>query len=644
MLTCNFFKNLQKYKRRQKIILFVVFFLFQAFVILNLPFANEALASPYQNIVNQANQKSLGIHNQWLALGHYKKTGNNSYYSYINSLKFFLSKKGKFSPQEELEATIKNFLSDQESICRYPARFNFLDKEIEISKYLKKPECLEFKEWYEIINPQGVTLVFPASFINNPASAFGHTLIRLDEAPDNENASLYSYSVNFSAETFGEPGLLYAFKGVFGGYAGKFSVAPYYELVKKYSDLERRDIWEYNLNFSKDEIKILVEHLWELRDIHFSYYYFDENCSYHLLGLFDVAKPNNNLRESFKLWVIPSDTLKEVVGEKGIIKKEVFRPSIVSKFEARIKHTPSNLAEIAKKIVKMRQIEIEDYKVLDINQKAQVLDLSYDYLEYLVLQDKITKDISDKLALKLLNARSRLKILLEKIIATPKGNPLETHPSKLLGVSAGNLDDKNYYELNIRPAYHGLLDPDKGYIQGQTINFLDLSFRQIENQDFKLNELNILDINSFSLKNSFLKPISWKLYTGLNRQDSPNKKQDLIYQNKLLFGTSSKITDNSLTSILLGINSKLNTHFEDNNATGASFNFNHLFNLNDNFRFNSKIEVSRFLLGEMHSSVNFSNELRIKIEKNLDLSISFSRVKDIKDYYNDYNLGLKLFF
>ena len=50
---------------------------------------------------------------------------------------------------------------------------------------------------------------------------------------------------------------------------------PYYEKIKEYSNLENRDIWEYSLEFTPDEVERMLLHLWELKDIYTDYYFFD---------------------------------------------------------------------------------------------------------------------------------------------------------------------------------------------------------------------------------------------------------------------------------------------------------------------------------------------------------------------------------
>ncbi len=127
-------------------------------------------------------------------------------------------------------------------------------------------------------------------------------------------------------KTRGSTGRAFAFKGLFGLYHGKFSIAPYYLKVKVYGDIENRDIWEYRLNLTEKEIDRLLRHVWEMRFAWFDYYFFDENCSYHLLSLLEVARPGLHLTDRFSLWVIPSETIR-AMDEAGLVKKVRFRPA-----------------------------------------------------------------------------------------------------------------------------------------------------------------------------------------------------------------------------------------------------------------------------------------------------------------------------
>ena len=119
-------------------------------------------------------------------------------------------------------------------------------------------------------------------------------------------------------------------------FAGVFAMLPYYMKVREYSDLENRDLWEYELDFSPEEVERVLRHAWELLPAYFEYYFFDENCSYHLLALLQVARPELDLTAPFRLWALPVDTVRVLTSEPGLVRRIVYRPANSTIIAARI--------------------------------------------------------------------------------------------------------------------------------------------------------------------------------------------------------------------------------------------------------------------------------------------------------------------
>ena len=67
-----------------------------------------------------------------------------------------------------------------EVITRFPARTDFLVEHLQLELSLEHAACPALNRWLETINADKVTLVFPVGYLNNPASLFGHTFLRLD--------------------------------------------------------------------------------------------------------------------------------------------------------------------------------------------------------------------------------------------------------------------------------------------------------------------------------------------------------------------------------------------------------------------------------------------------------------------------------
>ena len=285
-------------------------------------------------LVEQAIAEKLHEEEYWLVLLHYKQ-GIAGFESKIDDPDFFLSEKGKHDPRAELEATLRSFFHEDEEkvkevLCRFTARYFWLKKRLGFdASELASDGCEAFDTILKEIKPESAVLVFPTAHINSPSSMFGHTLIRIDSA---EKSLLLSYAVSYAAQANDTNGFLYAFKGIFGIYKGYFSILPYYQKVKQYGDIDHRDIWEYRLNLTEDEIYLMLLHLWELQGIYSDYFFFDENCSYTLLFLLDAARPSLKLTDDLSLWVMPIDTIRLMM-QKNLIEEAVYRPSKSTKIQ-----------------------------------------------------------------------------------------------------------------------------------------------------------------------------------------------------------------------------------------------------------------------------------------------------------------------
>jgi hypothetical protein len=269
-----------------------------------------ASAATYPDeLIARSRELRLSERREWHRLLHY--TSNlvtPGFHSLADAPRFFLASDGKTSPQNELETTLASFFSeiketdkDQNPQCAFIARYSWLDRELHFDPALMiKQTCKRFDDWYKALDPTGLTLVFPAASLDNTSSMYGHTLLRVDAKDQNDRTRLLAYSISYAANTNETNGLVFVVKALAGGYPGTFSIMPYYLKVREYSDMENRDIWEYELNLSPEEVDRVLKHAWELGPIYFDYYFFDENCSYYLLELLETARPDLQLTRDFR--------------------------------------------------------------------------------------------------------------------------------------------------------------------------------------------------------------------------------------------------------------------------------------------------------------------------------------------------------
>ncbi len=476
---------------------------------------------------NQVQTERLWTHPEWLKLVHYRADDSSpsGYLSEVDDPEFFLSKNGSYDPEAEIFSTLESFfktapLDDRHAQCRFVARLAWLQKQLSFdSSQLPAAACNDYDEWRSMIKAERVTLLFPAYHLNSPSSMYGHTLLRLDPAENETGSEWLSYAVNFGAEVDSDDNsLFYAFKGLTGGYPGFFIVMPYFKKIQEYNRIEKRDIWEYRLNLTPAEVEKLVLHLWELQEIKFDYYFFDENCSYRLLELLEVARPGLNLTDEFVITAIPVDTVR-AIERADLIETITYRPSEVTVLQHLIKSIPENDRHFIAKIAKKPEItQHSPFTALSLKEQRSIIDAAYKYLSY-----QQTNEARDpqraKRAHHLLTLLNRYPIAKNDITPPrPQYSPEDGHGSRRFSLAIGEQQDALYHEIALRFSFHSLEENENGFLRGAQINMGNIKLRFNEQGSFRLQRFDLVDIFSLTPRSNLFKPLSWRIETGLEQQ------------------------------------------------------------------------------------------------------------------------------
>jgi hypothetical protein len=475
----------------------------------------------------KAKELNLWQNREWLNILHYVDKGDSAanYESEVRDRRFFLAPDGKTNPESELLATIaafynKDVTNNENAQCKFVARLNWLKQNLSIDEaYLPVVRCDKYIEWRKHVHSDLVTLVFPAYHLNSPSSMFGHTLLRLDAAQDEGNSRWLSTAVNFGANvTEDDNSILYAYKGLVGGYSGIFVTDYYYKKIQEYNRIENRDIWEYRLNLTPEETNRIVTHLWELQDIHFDYYYFDENCSYRLLELLQVARPSVELTDEFKVTAIPVDTVRAIAAA-NMIESEHYRPSQATQLMHLLDQVPEQDRDL---IINLSQditvAEHEAFTALPASRQKIIVDIAYQYLSYQQVNKERDPAIAKRRHQLLLKLNSYPKLTVSESAMDIPVAPEKGHRSKRVSFGVGRRLDKNYIELGFKMSFHDLEDNERGFLRGAQINIINLQIRADENEGVSLYKFDLVDIFSLTPRTQFFKPLAWKAYVGLERQ------------------------------------------------------------------------------------------------------------------------------
>jgi hypothetical protein len=486
-------------------------------------------------LVQKARHLRLADDVMWQRLLHYRKTLFGGWESEADGKPFFLAADGKTNPEAELTRTLLGFFSPvthktepRHPLCRFPARFMWLDSKLGIDrKKLPRQQCPEFEEFVKLLAPRSLVLVFSSYYLNNPASAFGHTFLRVSKSPpggDRKGLSLLDYGVDYSATADTGNAVLYAFKGLTGLFRGDFHRIPYYYKVREYNDFESRDLWEYELDLDSEQVLKVVSHVWELGHTYFAYYYLTENCSYHILALLETADPKLHLVDKLGWPVIPADTVKPLQRNPGLIRQVSYRPSNRTRF-----------AQLVDMLTPEEQRAVQDLMndaaaplpaEFSVDQKVRVLDVAVELMDVRTASD-LPKARSEMDADNANMQQALLERRTEFLVPSPEYEfappfrqmPHIGHDSARVGLGSGHdRNDGYYHTLNFRLALHDMADPATGYPDAAEIQFLPGSLRYfIEDPRVRLESLSLIRVRSFTPLSRFEDALSWMIDTGADR-------------------------------------------------------------------------------------------------------------------------------
>ncbi|MFP4129246.1 MAG: DUF4105 domain-containing protein [Halorhodospira sp.] len=463
----------------------------------------------------------------------------------VQSPGFYLHEDGAEDPEAELRATLEALYAPPgaagaHAACQFPARRAFLVERLGLRLHeqpLPEPTCSAYRAWRERIDVERVVLVYADAYMGNPASMFGHTLLRLDSRDDLQRP-LTAYAVNHAAQAGDDSGIRFAVRGVIGGYPGLYTLMPYYYKVNQYTRMEQRDLWAYELSLDEAAIDRLLAHLWELDGAAMPYYFFLHNCSYRLLTLLEVADPSLTLRDAFGLWAIPSDTLRAITAEPGLVREVRYRPSQRRILDRMLGDLAAERAEQARALAR-GELAPDDEAVtaLPEREQARLLEAAEAYLAQLSHVAGIG-DAGRRRRHALLAARAGIDGPSIPPPPRPERRPDEGHGTGRAGIGLGSYAGVGYAELQWRAAYHDLLDPPGGYLRGAQVSFLAIAARAYGHgepsdgrgpeEGVALERLQLLRARSLKPRNRPFPGWAWGAGVGVERMRDADGERPLM--------------------------------------------------------------------------------------------------------------------
>ncbi|MEN7343765.1 MAG: DUF4105 domain-containing protein [Pseudomonadota bacterium] len=467
----------------------------------------------------------------WHGLVHYEKKGSG-FKSAIHATSFFLATNGQTDPLAELQATLDAFRKAEvgapttdDPRCRFPARHLWLSQQNLIDSPM--PTCRDFDNWVHGANTQSISIVFATGYLGNPASFYGHTLLKFNADEAFDRSDLLDVTVNYGAVIPPNTGMVeYIVRGALGGFDAGFSHIQYYYHDHAYGDLELRDLWEYELNLTEEEVRFLMSHAWEVLGKEYTYYFFRKNCAFRMAELLELL-PDIEIIPPRRGWTIPQSIVRRASalsrGDAPLVKTVRYHPSRQSLFNQRYRQLNRNQRSAVSKFVTRRGDEaLAAISELPEGEQPAVIDTLIDYLQFRLPKDA-PKDAPEAVAYRqLIVYRFGLPPAPAATLTSSPKDPGKDRKPGYFSVGAQQHSDDGFAgELRWRAAYYDTLDTAASHSPNSELTMGDLIIG-IRDGDVELRRAQLFRVEAVNSGRSGLpgdSGRSWRLALGMERQD-----------------------------------------------------------------------------------------------------------------------------
>jgi hypothetical protein len=263
---------------------------------------------------------------------------------------------------------------------------------------------------------------------------------------------------------------------------------------------------------------MLVAHLWELGTATFDYFYLSQNCSYQILTAVEAAAPRFSITEALPFYVIPADTIRQMLKTPGLISRISHRPSARSQFDSLASgFTPAEL-ESLQQIVVERSV-VAPPSTLGVESQARILDAALGFVDYRFPKELLdSKSQASEWKQELLVARAALGVRSRpvQVKPDPRSIPHIGHESARSALDFGSDSSRGrFVGAQMRFALHDLVDPAPGYPAHSQVEFFNLKVRAYESgRRFEVDDFALIRIFSLSPLAPMRREKSWRVDLG----------------------------------------------------------------------------------------------------------------------------------
>ncbi len=474
-------------------------------------------------------QSRLSAEPVWLRLLHYERpvAMPGAMRSAIHAGDFFLSAQGDTDARAELAATLaamasEEVTSDQHVRCRFPARVAWLEQQLkQHSDFDLAAHCPALQRWRTEYPVNSISVVLATGYLGNPASYYGHTLIKFNGPTTGSSTQLQNKTLNYGAiDTRGDNPAVYIAKAVLGGYEAGFSEVDFYVHENTYGENEHRDLWDFELDLPARDVAFVTAHAWELMGQRYNYYFFRQNCAYRMAEILQLL-PGLEIIPPARPYTIPQSLTQQIGTARyagaPLLKQVRYFPSRQARFYSRFQSlTPEQRHIMKRMVLEGMDTQTEAFNALPLQARYQLIDSMVDYHQFANEAPQAGQSQHPDY-IKALAMRFALPPLAQSEVPHPVTSPDIGRPPSWAQVGIMHASEAgDALSIRIRPAYYDALDGDGSHVRNAALTMGDTQLTVREGQ-FRLHKLDIVSVESANPGISGLPKddgVAWKVRFG----------------------------------------------------------------------------------------------------------------------------------
>lgn len=232
----------------------------------------------------------------------------------------FILSGADFSPENEWLATYRQLTISTEAICRFPARYRFMQAYTDLPIRNPLNICPEYRDFVERVPFEQLTLVYASVDVANPVTMMGHVMLATEGI--DHKGQLKRNSISFSVDLEQIKLLKDGWRTLISGKEGYLAITPLKEHFAFYQNTEQRDVLSFTLILPERNLPLIRDHIWELKQPRLDYLFHSYNCATLTANILKVSQPELDV----SYWTSPLDVVQAADKNQMIVKSHL-RPA-----------------------------------------------------------------------------------------------------------------------------------------------------------------------------------------------------------------------------------------------------------------------------------------------------------------------------